>query len=212
MLSGYQGNCLNAPAEVSTWTKFCEIDLPKATSKFLLVPSRLDEPEIPLELAQFEVHLGQPVKIHNIRKRMQEDQFMSENSSQDPIYEYARTQHLYAEGPDFLLSDVLLYPHFYLMLQTAFTQEAFKELLPRSFAWYLRVSETSLQSCVNEIREMTAEKNYVKLKWPKVQVPNQSLYKSDPKRLNPSARIFTRQPDIERAMEAVSEAGIEVRI
>ena len=39
------------------------------------------------------------------------------------------------------------------------------------------------------------------------------LYKSDPKRVNPSARIFTRQPDIDRAMEAISEAtSIEVRL
>ena len=96
-LLGYQGNCLNAPAEVSTWTKFCEIDLPKATQKFL---GFSQNEEIPRQIAQFEVHLGQPVKIHNIRKRMQEDGFVAEHedAKEDPIYEYARTQHLYAEG------------------------------------------------------------------------------------------------------------------
>ena len=30
--------------------------------------------EIPYELAQFEIHLCQPVKLHNIRKRMQQEQ------------------------------------------------------------------------------------------------------------------------------------------
>ena len=32
----------------------------------------------------------------------------------DPIYLYAQKQHIFAEGPDFLLSDVVLYPQFYL--------------------------------------------------------------------------------------------------
>ena len=72
-LLGYQGNCLTAPAEVSTWTKFCEIDLPKATQTFLNHDENSSSSILPYELAQFEVHLGQPVKIHNIRKRMQQD-------------------------------------------------------------------------------------------------------------------------------------------
>lgn len=132
-LLGYQGNCLNAPAEVSTWTKFCEIDLPKATTKFLN-PSYQDE-EIPRQIAQFEVHLGQPVKIHNIRKRMQEDGFVPSSESlsknveakeEDPIYEYARTQHLYAEGMYFLYSQ----SHTVLKYQQKFSREKcpFKKL------------------------------------------------------------------------------------
>ena len=43
-------------------------------------------------------------------------------------------------------------------------------------------------------------------------LPEQSLYKSDPKRLNPNSRIFTRQPDIDRAMDSVSEADIGVSL
>ena len=51
----------------------------------------------------------------------------------------------------------------------------------------------------------------IDLEWPQ-NVPNQSLYKSDPKRRNPNARIFTRQPDIERAMAQVFEVSkLEVR-
>ena len=71
MLLGYQGNCLEAPAEVSTWTKFCEIDLPRATQTFFEQQQQTEV--LPFELARFEVHMGQPVKIHNIRKRMQQD-------------------------------------------------------------------------------------------------------------------------------------------
>ena len=38
-LLGHQNNCLSAPAEVSTWTKFCEIDLPRAIGSKHLVLS-----------------------------------------------------------------------------------------------------------------------------------------------------------------------------
>lgn len=71
-LLGHQNNCLSAPAEVSTWTKFCEIDLPQAIEQEK--QTDLTKNEIPYELAQFEIHLRQPVKIHNIRKRMQQAQ------------------------------------------------------------------------------------------------------------------------------------------
>ncbi len=32
-LLGFQGGCLSAPAEVSTWTRFCEVDFPRAVLK-----------------------------------------------------------------------------------------------------------------------------------------------------------------------------------
>ena len=32
---GYNSGCLSAPAEVSTWTKFCEVDLPQAVNNFM---------------------------------------------------------------------------------------------------------------------------------------------------------------------------------
>lgn len=75
-LLGHQSNCLSAPAEVSTWTKFCEIDLPRATQEIL--QGEVSNRQIPFELAQFEIHLRQPVKIHNIRKRMQQAQMQQD--------------------------------------------------------------------------------------------------------------------------------------
>ncbi|XP_047535247.1 glutathione S-transferase C-terminal domain-containing protein homolog [Vanessa atalanta] len=64
LLSFRQG-CLQAPNEVSIWTKFCEVDLIK-TVKELLSEEKLDE--IPKSLIRFENHLNKPVKIHNIFK------------------------------------------------------------------------------------------------------------------------------------------------
>ena len=34
----------------------------------------------------------------------------------DPILAFAKTQHLYAEGPDFLLSDLIIYPLYSLIM------------------------------------------------------------------------------------------------
>lgn len=118
-------------------------------------------------------------------------------------------------GPDLLLSDVILYPHFYLISEFC-DKGSFKALCPKSYAWFQRVSSQESQPSCKEVIALpcppTVSKMNLKLKWPKEEVPNYSLYKSDPKRVNPSARIFTRQPDIDRAMEAISEAAsIEVR-
>ena len=71
------------------------------------------------------------------------------------------------------------------------------------------VKETAASSALSEAGG-DLMKN-IDFEWPQ-NVPNQSLYKSDPKRRNPNARIFTRQPDIERAMDQVFEVSkLEVR-
>ena len=95
-LLGHQYNCLSAPAEVSTWTKFCEIDLPRAIEREKQATAEgsgdvESSNEIPYELAQFEIHLRQPVKIHNIRKRMQlEQQASSSENGKRYFYYYKR--------------------------------------------------------------------------------------------------------------------------
>jgi hypothetical protein len=51
-LIGYQGGCLSAPAEVSSWTRFCEIDLPETTSTFLRRKLEAGEVELPVDFAR----------------------------------------------------------------------------------------------------------------------------------------------------------------
>ena len=135
----------------------------------------------------------------------------------DPIITFAQNQHLYAEGPDFLLSDVILYPHYRLIIHL-FPKETMVKLLPKTMLWYERVSLLYQKSCEDIIGQKLTL-NDLKIqesvppntrKWPSKPPPNQSLYKNDPNRLNPKARIFTRQPDIDRAMSLVNEAKIEV--
>jgi hypothetical protein len=52
LLLGYQGNCLSAPAEVSSWTRFCEIDLPETASKVLAENFESPEVELPIDVAR----------------------------------------------------------------------------------------------------------------------------------------------------------------
>ncbi len=75
-------------------------------------------PLLPAAFSRFEQHLGRPAKIHNIRKRMAADKewvpppLANGDGGEDPIHAYAKDRHLFAEGPDLLLSDVLLHAHF----------------------------------------------------------------------------------------------------
>ena len=93
-----------------------------------------------------------------------------------------------------------------------------KGLLPNTMQWYDRVSLISQQSCEVIIgRKITLDglkirdpMPVVTRLWPSKPPPDQSLYKNDPNRLNPKARIFTRQPDIDRAMTLIEDAKIEV--
>ena len=140
----------------------------------------------------------------------------------DPIYLYAQQQHIFAEGPDFLLSDAILYPQMYLIMEFIQSYEAleakFRQLMPKTYAWFNRVNneiENATQSCRQIVlaasrlivsTEEAIHINNVDLEWPQ-NVPNQSLYKSDRTRRNPNARIFTRQPDIDKAMAQVFETS-----
>ena len=170
----------------------------------------------------------------------------------DPIYLYAQKQHLFAEGPDFLLSDALLYPQFSLVMKfmASLTSEAaaeakFRQLMPKTCAWLDRVTGKELtengmafsENCQILASALSASASFSvsssltsgyekddkcteksadtvvpifhDLEWPP-NVPNQSLYKSDPKRRNPNARAFTRQPDIDKAMAQVLDT-LQVR-
>ncbi|XP_069487050.1 glutathione S-transferase C-terminal domain-containing protein isoform X2 [Ambystoma mexicanum] len=59
-LLGFKNTCLKACAEVSQWTRLCEISIPLAVESFLKESSM-----IPLEIEKLEKKLGEPVRVHN---------------------------------------------------------------------------------------------------------------------------------------------------
>ena len=80
--------------------------------------------------------------------------------------------------------------------------------------WYDRVSSLYKKSCEELIGQKISldglRIQVITRIWPKNDVPNQSLYKNDKSRINPASRLFTKQPDIDRAMSLIKEAKIEV--
>ncbi|XP_065592592.1 glutathione S-transferase C-terminal domain-containing protein [Cyrtonyx montezumae] len=63
-LLGFKKTCLKACAEVSQWTRLCEISIPLAVEGFLTAsPEHLHS--IPADILQLERKLGEPVRVHN---------------------------------------------------------------------------------------------------------------------------------------------------
>lgn len=205
-LLGHNLSCLSATAEVSSWTKFCEVDLPKAT-KHSLSRSDPTESHLPTSLAEFETHLSQPLKMHNVRKRMQDAQAENHCTTLvgiSTIEEFARANHLYAEGPDCLLSDLILYPHYFLIFLAY--GSSLVDLLPLTYSWFQRMSEwRQTGEALANMMDATLphlELDGASLTLPKV--PHLSLYKSDPSRINSASRIFTKQYKVQKALDLIN--------
>ncbi|XP_051041425.1 glutathione S-transferase C-terminal domain-containing protein [Phodopus roborovskii] len=63
-LLGFKKTCLKACAEVSQWTRLCELTIPLAVENFL--QGTFDQPPaIPEEILQLERKLSEPVRVHN---------------------------------------------------------------------------------------------------------------------------------------------------
>lgn len=63
-LLGFKKTCLKACAEVSQWTRLCELTIPLAVENFLKKSSD-QPPTIPEEILQLERKLSEPVRVHN---------------------------------------------------------------------------------------------------------------------------------------------------
>ncbi|KAM6428918.1 glutathione S-transferase C-terminal domain-containing protein [Rhynochetos jubatus] len=63
-LLGFKKTCLKACAEVSQWTRLCEISIPLAVEGFLTAsPAHCQA--VPPDILQLERKLGEPVRVHN---------------------------------------------------------------------------------------------------------------------------------------------------
>ncbi|XP_072191941.1 glutathione S-transferase C-terminal domain-containing protein isoform X2 [Excalfactoria chinensis] len=63
-LLGFKKTCLKACAEVSQWTRLCEISIPLAVEGFLTASLEHCQ-TIPADILQLERKLGEPVRVHN---------------------------------------------------------------------------------------------------------------------------------------------------
>jgi len=207
-LLGFQQGCLSAPAEVSTWTRYCEVEA-------ITILSSLNQPSLvclPEDLARLEAHLSQPIRMHNIRDTMHKSGYLDGKEKlvdEDPIHAFARDSHVYAEGAELLLSDILLYPVFHLInRQTDLLDTSSTPPLPNITTWFERVSQTGAGSVMDSLLDEV--EGAEKLHLVEVDIPavaQHSLYKSDPQR--DSGKVFTKQMEVDRGLSWWLESGIE---
>lgn len=178
-LLGFREACLVACAEVSIWTKFCEVDMVLRAKEIL--KNQRDQKVLPEELARFEAHLNQPIRVHNVRK-------------------FSDQSHKYAEGPLFLLTDlILIVPVFILMAKLNLWSE---NCIPRTAKWAELILDD--HNFRKHVQRLKFDKLKTIQKWTLPIVEQKSLYKRDPTRYKPRHKIFTQQTDIDNSMDIVS--------
>uniref|UniRef100_A0A8C1TYR5 Glutathione S-transferase C-terminal domain-containing protein n=1 Tax=Cyprinus carpio TaxID=7962 RepID=A0A8C1TYR5_CYPCA len=88
-LLGFKNTCLKACAEVSQWTRLCELDIPSAVEEHLRNPEdRMCR--LPAAILNLEKRLGEPVKVHNddkIRRQKLQLQKKSDSHLKEPSSE-----------------------------------------------------------------------------------------------------------------------------
>lgn len=206
-LLGFKESCLLACSESSVWTKFCEVDIVDTLKSLTL--DNLDQIELPRNLARFECHMSQPVRIHNlykyaIPKKNSMKNVIAGNRGQLP-------EHKYAEGSTITLADIIIFVCVHILFAT-YSSDVLIEILPLTTKWYERMLENHIISeclgCLSVQRKKI--NNHINYVLPKIS--NESLYKSDPKRYKPRSRIFTRQKDIEYSMQIIRSADINIEL
>lgn len=96
-LLGFRQCCLAAPAEVSSWTRFCEIDIVYCLRNIIFNNTNDERSSsilnyyLPDELATLEYHLSVPAKVHQKGK-----------------YGEDGPKHDYVEGPHMVVSDLVI--------------------------------------------------------------------------------------------------------
>lgn len=133
---GFKRGCLAAPAEASVWTKFCEIDALRFIER--LMKGETVEDSLDVEMARFEMHLKQPVRIHNFAKVVQDlkREGVSNGSSLEKDQNDSLViKHQFVEGPKMFLADLILFPVFYFVFWR-YSKTDLKELMPLTVRWF----------------------------------------------------------------------------
>ncbi|XP_044734881.1 glutathione S-transferase C-terminal domain-containing protein homolog [Chrysoperla carnea] len=197
-LLGFKSACLKAPNETSIWTKFCEIDM-ISTTNYLICDQNLNN-IIPEDIIRLENHMCQPVRIHNMYK-------IAQNENKTITFQTPKNElnisHKFVEGPFMTIADLILWPQLYLI----FNKFNFSTEIPLTYKWYENLSEnTQIQKAISIFK---VTKNICTKHFEKPFVKSESLYKADPKRYKPQNRIYTKQNDIDKALNIATKLSIE---
>lgn len=125
-LLGFKESCLLAPSESSIWTRFCEVNVVQALTQLLKwLEEKENYVDIPVECARFERHMNEPVRMHNIYKLAREKANQEVVSNTGKVEKKRKNKvkiecsvpkeslaidHTFAEGVQFTIADLILYP------------------------------------------------------------------------------------------------------
>ncbi|KAK9501586.1 hypothetical protein O3M35_012285 [Rhynocoris fuscipes] len=179
-LLGFREACLVSCAETSVWTKFCELELISACKSIINNYEKyFKDGLLPLELARLEAHMSLPIRVHNVGK-------LKDKS------------HKYAEGPYFLITDLVLALPVHIILNTIGCHHSSQ--IPLIIKWYLEVvKEHNYQKSLSLLdwEQYELWKSFPSTDWILPKITKQSLYKRDPTRYKPRDKIYTQQNEIE---------------
>lgn len=242
-LLGFKESCLLAPSEASPWTKFCEVDIVACTKTVLLFHKQLQPVEssteyvLPDEFGNFESHLGQPVKAHNMCKLIlnfaRNTKINDEQSEDAQKNDADRTngrkkvpskksilaknltlEHTFVEGPQISIADIILFPPFWLM-QSVFQNYAFDTFnnqLPLTLKWLDAVkNHGKIANCMNIFTKsiITKQQNH-HIKYIIHNTDSFTLYKRESKRYKPIQRMYTRDDAIEQSLRKISTLDVNI--
>ncbi|XP_050421978.1 glutathione S-transferase C-terminal domain-containing protein homolog [Adelges cooleyi] len=195
-LLGFRQSCLSACAEVSSWTKFCEVEIQATVESFFKY--KLTDLnilfQIPTQLARFECHLSQPLQIHNINKRLNEKSFHP-------------TQR-FADEDNPTLSDILIIPNIHIACRLL-GETAVVQFLPLTWKWYTSVIERL--NIINYLNNIHFETVQLPSQLVLPEVPIHSLYKCDLRRYNPRSKIYVRQ-NVQDIIQSFNTINIDLSI
>lgn len=222
-LLGFRGSCLQACAEVSVWTKFCEVEIIN-TLKSVFCGHYINNNVIrlPKEIVRYEHHMRHPPIMHNALKRKQEyikqtvlDKSERQQLCQKKLAELPQMEHKFAEGLDMTLADILLYASFHIIFSKIRKHSLpLEDTFPLVTKWYKLISDneyvkSALTLLEKSISYMLIDVN-VRTDYNLVvpEVPYESIYKSDPDRYKPRWRAYTHQNEIDRVLQVLGMADI----
>lgn len=150
---GFKRGCLAAPSEASVWTKFCEIDILRFLEEFMGTEdevTRLDD-----QLARFEMHLKQPVRIHNMGKVVQDLNKLRLAEKDDQSLEKDENdalviKHQFVEGPRMFLADLILFSVFYFVFRRI-PKNILRDIMPLTVKWYLAMESVGGEEILDQL-------------------------------------------------------------
>ncbi|XP_035913436.1 glutathione S-transferase C-terminal domain-containing protein homolog isoform X1 [Anopheles stephensi] len=223
-LLGFKGNTLVAPADASLWTKFCEVDIIRCVEDLLTLEPVASS--LPHELGQFESHLLQPLKSHNIYKlinlvnnvRISSDEEHQKLVGVDQRFDF-HANHKFAEGYEKTLADLILFICFDV-IERRLSKDFFRKKFPNTMEWLERVDKDDdgqLKRVCNEVMPhwdgQPSPLPWSSLAELQITIPKEfSLYKSDTKKLNLKGDqiLTTNQAEVVDILRKVSRIPTDI--